>query len=95
MTEGRQEFGSERADTLSRASFTHLGSMQLPACAESRELLPNFCLQRDRRGSDRRFCNRSVALYCLRTQLGALFGQMARRTAEHAQALIKPMLALL
>ena len=25
VTEGHKEFGSERADTLSRASFTHLG----------------------------------------------------------------------
>ena len=42
VTEGRKEFGSQRADVLSRASFTHLGSTRLPACAESRESLPNF-----------------------------------------------------
>ena len=42
VTEGCKEFGSERVDVLSQASFTHLGSMRLPACAESRESLPNF-----------------------------------------------------
>ena len=42
VTEECKEFGSERVDTLSQASFTHLGSMQLLACAESRESLPNF-----------------------------------------------------
>ena len=42
VTEGRKEFGSEGADALSWASFTHLGSTRLLACAESRESLPNF-----------------------------------------------------
>ena len=46
VTDGRRELGSERAAALSRASIgAQSGTMQLPLCAESQELLSIFLPQ--------------------------------------------------
>ena len=97
-TDGRREFGSERAATLSQASIgAQSGTMQLPLCVESQELLSIFCLggghwfgfQHSGRGCG----SHSPSLGCPGTRFWAFFGLVTATTTEHAQVLFKPALA--